>query len=214
MAPKALHLDFDSLKPTFNFYGTPKAKESPRVTPKLNVPTPRSWAFQAQKTWLGAFFLAFISLIFISKSFKGTLAHNSRAIYLRPTFFGLESSNSASQHDACTEHVQQLKPAPFYPIEVLPQTQDACSRATSIPTIALMFLTRGNLFHQALWREWFLSAKGVLPKEIICAQKKRDSIVAACLDIKSDNLLSDKDIISMQYLFNIYIHAPPSVTGE
>lgn len=212
MAPTAFDVAFARLKSSFDYVAGGKAKESPRCASKVagNLGSPRSWAFQAHKRGLSALFLALFSLIFLSKSFKGSLAHGSHAIYFRPTFTDLSGDKATT-----VEEVTQPQPAKaiLYPIEVLPRGQDACAHSSSIPKIALMFLTRGTLFHSATWREWIRSAEGLLPAEALCAQGKQESIAAACGDNSTKVSLED-NFISRQYLFNVYIHAPPNVNSE
>ena len=45
----------------------------------------------------------------------------------------------------------------------------SCEEAIHVPTVALMFLTRGPLPFEAVWREWLLQARGMLPLYCVAA---------------------------------------------
>ena len=44
-----------------------------------------------------------------------------------------------------------------------PQSADACAQLVGLPRVALMFLSRGDMPHEALWAQWFGDAEGMLP---------------------------------------------------
>jgi hypothetical protein len=67
-----------------------------------------------------------------------------------------------------------------------------------------MFLTRGNLHHEAMWRSWFDAAAGLVPLAQIraqgCDQEQLDRVLASCpVDPAAGPLKA-------QHLFNVYIH--------
>ncbi|KAL4529546.1 hypothetical protein Ndes2437B_g08879 [Nannochloris sp. 'desiccata'] len=127
----------------------------------------------------------------------------------------LEEAQSIIEEDKLVLHaIQELKRRPWPkmlpPIQVLPSSPDACAEATHTPKVAILFLTRGNLFHEPSWKEWFRSAAGVLPAENAALQNT-DAGRNLCSSNNSNiNSIHDTDIIASQHLFNVYIHAPPS----
>lgn len=42
-----------------------------------------------------------------------------------------------------------------------------CSRTLTIPKVALMFLTKGAMPHEALWEKWLAGTEGLIPT--LCA---------------------------------------------
>jgi hypothetical protein len=98
------------------------------------------------------------------------------------------------------------------PIEVLPESEDACAEAAGTPTVALLFLTKGWLHHEELWREWFASAAGFVPAEAGCL-KPRAQRAAAAFCAGSAATDTPEDVIAAQHLFSVYVHAPPNVTA-
>ena len=91
-----------------------------------------------------------------------------------------------------------------------------------------MFLTRGPLPLEALWREWLLQAEGMLPLYCVaaaaCANAGWDevrAVRAACRGGGSESGISsissgntdDPHLILGQRLFRVYTHAPPSFPG-
>ena len=112
----------------------------------------------------------------------------------------------------------------------------SCQEAIHVPTVALMFLTRGPLPFEALWREWLLQARGMLPLYCVaaaaCANAGWDevrAVRAACggggggggngSSTSTNNSISSSDddddphLILGQRLFRVYTHAPPSFPG-
>lgn len=45
------------------------------------------------------------------------------------------------------------------PPAVRPASRDACAQALRMPRVALMFLTKGELWHEDIWRLWFQSGE-------------------------------------------------------
>ncbi len=52
------------------------------------------------------------------------------------------------------------------PPEQLDALADDCTQVVDIPKVALLFLTKGDLPHKALWTMWFQSAAGQLPTNV------------------------------------------------
>lgn len=107
----------------------------------------------------------------------------------------------------------------------------SCQEALDVPSVALLFLTRGPLPFEALWREWLLQAQGMLPLYCVaaaaCANGGWDevrSVRAACggggrgeaggsSTSNYYNSNDDPHLILGQRLFRVYTHAPPSFPG-
>lgn len=80
--------------------------------------------------------------------------------------------------------------------------------------MALLFLTRGKLFHEGTWRQWLHSAQGLVPAdaalESACGDDARlwEAVQSSCSSVTA------LDAISTQHLYSVYIHAPPSFKGD
>lgn len=86
--------------------------------------------------------------------------------------------------------------------------------------MAILFLTKGDLFHHAVWRLWFQSAAGVLPRApahaAACAPGAApggDARTLCALQALAGPGAGDDDaaVIDAQHLFSVYVHAPPGV---
>eukprot|EP00884_Botryococcus_braunii_P000625 jgi/Botrbrau1/10563/Bobra.0343s0011.1 len=88
------------------------------------------------------------------------------------------------------------------------QEPDACSGLLGIRKVALMFLTRGTLHHEATWRAWLQEASGLLPRNSLhahgCNQETLDNVLSACTPDDG------APVLKTQYLFNIYVHVSGS----
>ena len=126
--------------------------------------------------------------------------------------------------------------ADLVPPEVLENSPDACAAALGTPKVALLFLIKDKIVHEDLWSVWFKSAVGMIPAEALnktCSDGVPDGMntakskmLSACSEYwpshlqghmngtSSDDISGDSDLmkdpISMQHLFNVYVHAPPS----
>lgn len=64
-----------------------------------------------------------------------------------------------------------------------------------MPKVAMMFLTKGDLFHHATWRIWFRSARDYLPKanvyDVMCAGNDTaiEHAKSSCVSYKSEFFL-------------------------
>ncbi|CAL8469170.1 g8711 [Coccomyxa elongata] len=97
--------------------------------------------------------------------------------------------------------------------ESLSTTQQQCASAVdAIPRIALMFLTRGELWHEGMWREWFRDAAGLVPADVIrasnCSSEMFSSMAAWC---STKEPISDT--IGAQHLYSVYVHTQPGFAG-
>ena len=126
-------------------------------------------------------------------------------------------------------------------MEVMKSSTDACAQALSIPRVALLFLTTGDLYHEETWRLWLKSAGGMIPAQSmvssVCktegASARLQEAAAACHDnaleppsTKNNNNKNSSSttgngggfnvnvsVIDQQHLFSVYVHAPPSFDG-
>ena len=88
---------------------------------------------------------------------------------------------------------------------------------TSVPKIALLFLSKGEMHHEQTWKAWFDVARYVLPRDMVhekCSQglSAVEDVRAMCRTLDSASS-GGSDVIAAQMLFSIYIHAPPSFEG-
>lgn len=146
-------------------------------------------------------------------------AHNQNILANNNKKSTLEEPQTSREEDKLSlQAIQELKQPKMFPaIEVLPSSPDTCAEATHTPKVALLFLTRGNLFHEPIWKEWFQSAAGVLPAENAALAQNVIAETNLCGGNTSDstiNSIRDTDIIKSQHLFNVYIHAPPTFNGK
>ena len=110
----------------------------------------------------------------------------------------------------------------------LKRTPDACAEAANFPQVALLLLTKGEVPHEEMWRQWFTQAVGKLPleaaKSTLCSDTintnastsnttySPQEIYAAC----SGNVPktgSLENLISRQHLFDVWIHPAVNFPG-
>lgn len=89
--------------------------------------------------------------------------------------------------------------------------------------VALMFLTKGSIHHERMWRVWMEAAAGVLPRqslaaaeEAACNPSKWEQLQKACAlrRLSRHQRLPGDEGAPVQHLFNLYVHALPNFTGE
>jgi hypothetical protein len=126
----------------------------------------------------------------------------------------------------------------------------ACSSSPALlllldmPKVALMFLTVGNLYHEATWRLWFESAAGQLPIKqakvglgaavhelaIVLSRGNCGQTVAPALHAPWQEAICSEDAqlhtamhscsaaadtpLGGQHLYTVYVHAPPTFKGN
>lgn len=96
-----------------------------------------------------------------------------------------------------------------------------------------MFLTKGPMPHERLWRKWFQEVAGLLPtrrlRAAMCpwvdaassssppppppADIVRSSVHRMFQAVCSQRAGHDDDPIVAQHLFSVYVHAPPTFAG-
>ncbi|KAK9823942.1 hypothetical protein WJX72_006544 [[Myrmecia] bisecta] len=88
---------------------------------------------------------------------------------------------------------------------------DDCAAGLRIPKVALMFLTRGELYHEETWAAWFKFAQGQIPVSAIkaagCDAKMLAQIDRTCA------VAPGTPAIKAQHLFNVYIHTAKEFKG-
>lgn len=97
---------------------------------------------------------------------------------------------------------------------------DLCAQLFRIPKVAIMFLTKGDMPHEQLWRMWFSSAEGRLPyqqaAEGVCAANNvavADALLDTMRQVCAPDAHGAVSPIRRQHLFSVYVHAPPSFPG-
>ena len=136
-----------------------------------------------------------------------------------------------------------ILPAPtaFTRSAELSRPVDACSEAANFPQVALLLLTKGDVAHDTLWREWFSLAEGKIPlaaaKAAFCEKSKvtshiRGFLAAAAAGFSggaagdvlskcfpsSENKLDfsdddEDDVILKQHLFDVWVHTTIDFQG-
>lgn len=102
------------------------------------------------------------------------------------------------------------------------------SQALNIRRVALLFLSRGNLYHADTWANWLGSISSMLPIEAACSVNSREHLQQLC-GRQANRLVGRKAspdernvawatervrVIKQQHLFSVYIHSGPEITGE
>ena len=113
----------------------------------------------------------------------------------------------------------------YEPAELPKPKEDAsvsssCAQALQLPQVALLFLTKGDLYHPTMWKLWFESAIGKLPRHALnaatCGADGKNlsaSVLEKCgaLPRGRDDL---ETLIDAQHLFTVYVHAPPNMDSS
>lgn len=108
---------------------------------------------------------------------------------------------------------------PLYAPIVDARSSDHCADVLNVDKVAWMILAKGNIHHHALWRQWFASAAGRVPKSSACDDTGRlnmsntEAFVDGfyedvCTKLKNPVIDFD-DPIPYQILFSLYVHVPP-----
>lgn len=107
-------------------------------------------------------------------------------------------------------------------MEILHHSSDECADLLQIPKVALLFLAKGELFHEPSWRLWLKSVEGLVPSQVvsksICnanrglkSEMTWSTTRKACV-ARSREQYQDAEYRN-QHLFSIYVHVPPSFEG-
>ena len=81
---------------------------------------------------------------------------------------------------------------------------DRCAYGVRAPKVALLFLVRGNIPHEALWRRWFEEVDGTVFSG--CAPRGSDKPATCSREERSDP-------IARQELFSVFVHSSPDFPG-
>lgn len=118
----------------------------------------------------------------------------------------------------------------------VPDLYAACSAALGIPRVALLFLATNDLHFRPLWRDWLLSARGMLPlpqiyrsvtagADLSNAEQRVERVLEACKSLPSAIQPAYQQVrcapggnsfqpripstSPAQYLFSVYLHSGP-----
>jgi len=111
-----------------------------------------------------------------------------------------------------------LKPTAYRDSAALTRPPDPCVETLDMPQVALLFLTKGTIIHETLWREWFSSAAGKVPlkalKTTMCGGSGQSSTLAPmCVRAPSADGYSSAEVIAQQHLFDVWVHPSTSFSG-
>lgn len=74
--------------------------------------------------------------------------------------------------------------------------------------VALMFLVRGDIHHEASWTQWIGNVANILPPSIACNDEAR-----GCYTKMLDKQKPAKSIYDEQTFFTIYVHTKTDYPG-
>lgn len=114
---------------------------------------------------------------------------------------------------------RKVEKVPLYKPIVDKNSSDACAEMLKVDKVALMILAKGNIHHHLLWRQWFASAAGRIPKSHVCDSNNmfappqteafRDGFYDDVCSKVKDPMIDFEDPMSYQVLFSLYVHVPP-----
>ena len=70
--------------------------------------------------------------------------------------------------------------------------------------VAFMFLTRGVIYHEAIWNMWFSSAAGLLPVASLSAANCEPGLLEHLRH--SCGVQAGASVLQQQHLFSVYVH--------
>lgn len=85
--------------------------------------------------------------------------------------------------------------------------------ATLIPTVALLFLTKGDMPLHRIWEEWLDVSRGWVPKFGPSDTGRDDVHIHGGIMLQPTKECVDELSTNSQLLYTVYIHAPPSFKG-
>lgn len=78
--------------------------------------------------------------------------------------------------------------------------------------MALLFLTRGALWHEPTWAAWFQYAAGLVPLEVLrkagCNATQLAAVRRHCRPGAGG-----REVLRQQHLFDVHVHTAPSFPG-
>ena len=69
----------------------------------------------------------------------------------------------------------------------LPRTSNGCNRLLDLPRVAMLFLSKGEMYHEEMWAQWFTGAIGLIPKPVLQVKHKLPN---ACMTRQGLSLLA------------------------
>lgn len=154
-----------------------------------------------------AFFISIFTVAFLV--LLGRLSSDDGSGRMARTWRPLGSHNG---HAATSAQNQKDwgKPVDSADYRDLPQQSAGCNNALNIPRVALLFLTRFDIFHEATWADWFKGASGLVPKTALRQQGGGCSDKAVRSYCRVD---AKAPLLEQQFLFNVYAHPSPGFEG-
>ncbi|KAI3427440.1 hypothetical protein D9Q98_010355 [Chlorella vulgaris] len=131
-------------------------------------------------------------------------------------FTGSQAADETATTDSKSQAKRPAREVLPFP-EVAAASSDTCAQALSLPKVALLFLTYGELRHEAAWTRWLESAAGMLPahtaQAAVCEEGRDYEALRRACAAEVPGSSGGSSIIERQHLFSVYVHAPPNVTG-
>lgn len=141
---------------------------------------------------------------------------------------GILPLREPAEKSCFADEIPGVEPFPLPPRATLyaPVTRsassDACADALNTNKVAIMMMSKGEIHHTHVWRQWFASAAGRLPVGLDSSCTSLSSIdsaetQAACskfMDVKIPMSEILDDPLAHQILFNLYVHVPPGSEDE
>ena len=73
--------------------------------------------------------------------------------------------------------------------------------------VAMMYLTKGDLYHSSTWKLWFEYAGGFLPMTQVKQACEDPGILAKAKKLcKAKTMTTGEATLANQHLFNVYVH--------
>lgn len=137
---------------------------------------------------------------------------------------GILPLREPAEKSCFADEIPGVEPFPLPPRATLyaPVTRsassDACADALNTNKVAIMMMSKGEIHHTHVWRQWFASAAGRLPVGLdsSCTSLSAET-QAACskfMDVKIPMSEILDDPLAHQILFNLYVHVPPGSEDE
>lgn len=76
--------------------------------------------------------------------------------------------------------------------------------------VALMFITKGPMPHEAAWVAWFRAARWLVPKGFAAFQNCTEGSAEVSVQPKTTTHRNGSQHFIEQILFSMYIHSPPT----
>lgn len=150
--------------------------------------------------WLGAFLL--LALAYSSRLAR-TASLNSFVKHKTPEQEAAEAA--AAQAGVAEAKKLRLK------------TEAEAQAKLKIPKVALLFLTRGDMPHEAAWAAWLSAARGLVPLDVlppgVCSLNKTLQQPKGPVRDRKETRRLRRSIFVEQALFSIYLHPSPEFNG-